>query len=128
MSFPQLPTRFRLILRFTVIAAVVGAAYSEMHVAEAGAPWFAVYGVPRGLMTGAVIASILSSLQVFVLRGPLGAPYRRAPFPVHVAIKTGIYLIVILFGLALGALVFPAPSEPGIERRDVLFSLALSFV
>src|SRR5580658_5368298 len=128
MPFPQLPSRFRLILRFTVIAALVGAVYSEMHVAEARAPWFAVFGVPRGLMTGAVIAGILSSLQVFILTGPLGAPYRGAPFPVHVAIKTGAYLIVILFGLALGAWVFPAPGEAGIERRDVLFSLVISFV
>jgi adenylate cyclase len=47
---------------------------------------------------------------------------------VHVAIKTGVNLIVILFGLALAAWVFPAPDDPGIERRDVLFSLAISFV
>jgi adenylate cyclase len=128
MPFLELPTRFQLILRFTVIAALVGAVYSEMHVAEARASWLAVFGVPRGLMTGAVIACILSSVQVFILTGPLGAAYRSAPFPVHVAIKTGIYLVVILFGLALGAWVFPAPSEPGIERRDVLFSLAIAFV
>jgi adenylate cyclase len=128
MPFPQLPSRFRLILRFTVIAAAVGAVYSEMHVAEARASWFAVFGIPRGLMTGAVIAAILSSLQVFILTGPLGAPYRQAPFPVHVAIKTGIYLVVILFGLALGAWVFPSPNEPGVERQDVLFSLAIAFV
>jgi adenylate cyclase len=128
MPFLELPTRFRLILRFTAVAAVVGAVYSEIHLAEAGAPLFAVYGVLRGIMTGAVIASILTSLQVFVLTRPLGAPYRRAPFPVHVAIKTGIYLVVILFGLALGAWVFPAPIELGIERQDVLFSLAISFV
>jgi adenylate cyclase len=128
VTFPRLPANFRLILRFTVIAAVVGAAYSESHVVEGGAPLLAVYGMLRGILTGAVIASILSSLQVFVLTGPLGAPYRRAPFPVHVAIKTGIYLIVILFGLALGGWVFPAPVETGIERRDVLFSLAISFV
>ena len=128
MPFPHLPAHFRLILRFTAIAAVVGAAYSESHIVEGGAPLLAVYGMLRGILTGAVIASILSSLQVFVLTGPLGAPYRRAPFPVHVAIKTGIYLIVILFGLALGGWVFPALGETGIERRDVLFSLAISFV
>ena len=128
MPFPQLPSRFRLIVRFTAIASVVGAVYSEIRVAEAGGPLFAIYGVARGIMTGAVIASILTSLQVFVLTRPLGAPYRRAPFPVHVTIKTGIYLIVILFGLALGAWVFPTPIELGIERRDVLFSLAISFV
>ena len=128
MPFPQVPSRIRLILRFTAIAAVVGAVYSGIHVAAAGAPLFAVYGVPRGIVTGAVISSILTSLQVFVLTQPLGAAYRRAPFPVHVAIKTSIYLVVILFGLALGAWVFPAPIEPGIERQDVLFSLAISFV
>jgi hypothetical protein len=41
-----------------------------------------------------------------------------------VAVKTCIYLIVILFGLALGAWTFPAPNESGITRQDVLFSLA----
>ena len=128
MPFPRLPSRFRVIVRFTAVAAVVGALYSEIHVVEAGAPLFSVYGLLRGFMTGAVIASILTSLQVFVLTRPLGAPLRRAPFLAHVALKTGIYLIVILFGLALGAWVFPAPIATGIERQDVLFSLAISFV
>jgi adenylate cyclase len=128
MPFLEIPSRFRLILRFTVIAAAAGAIYSEMHVADARAPWFSVFGLPRGIITGAVIAGVLSSLQVFVLTGPLGAPYRQASFPVHVAIKTGIYLVVILLGLALGAWLFPAPNEPGIERQDVLFSLAIAFV
>ncbi len=96
---------------------MIGAAYSEMHVAENGQPLFALYGMPRGAMVGTVIATVLTALEVFVLTQPLAAPYRGAPFPVHVAIKTGIYLIVILFGLALGAWLFPAPGEPSIERR-----------
>jgi len=45
-----------------------------------------------------------------------------------VTVKTTIYLIVILFALALGAWIFPAPNEKGIRRQAVLFSLAASFV
>ena len=92
MPFPQLPGPFRHILWNTAIAAVIGAAYSEMHVAENGQPLFALYGMPRGAMVGTVIATVLTALEVFVLTQPLAAPYRGAPFPVHVAIKTGIYL------------------------------------
>jgi adenylate cyclase len=128
MPLPHLPAPFRLILRFTVIAAAVGAVYSESHVAENGGRWFALDGLARGALTGAVIAVILTSLQVFVLTQPFGAPLRRTPFLVHVTVKTGLYLIVILFGLALGAWLFPAPNESGITRQDVLFSLAISFV
>jgi adenylate cyclase len=128
MPFPHLPASFRLILRFTAIAAVVGAAYSESHVAENGGRWFALNGLARGALTGAVIAVILTSLQVFVLSQPFWAPLRRTPFLVHVTLKTGVYLIFILFGLALGAWVFPSPNESGITRQDVLFSLSISFV
>jgi len=125
MPFPQLPNQLRLILGFTAIAAVIGAVYSQTHVAENGGPWFAVYGVPRGVATGGVIASILTS---FLLFEPFHALLRPAPFPVHVAVKTLIYLGVVLFALSLGAWAFPAPGEHGIESRDVLFSLAVCFV
>lgn len=128
MSFPQLPSRIRLILWFTAASAAIGAVYSETHIAERGGSLLAINGMPRGIVTGMVIASILTSLEVFVLQEPVGAPLRRAPFLAHVAVKTLIYLIVILFGLSLGAWLFPAPGEHGIERRDVLFSLAAGFV
>jgi adenylate cyclase len=128
MPFPQLRSQLRLILWFTVIAAAVGAGYSLTHVAENGAASSAVYHALRGLVTGAVISSILVSIELFVLTGPLGAPLRRAPFLAHLTVKTLIYLTVILFGLWFGAWAFPAPIEHGIERRDVLFALAASFV
>ena len=128
MPFSQQPSRFRLILWSTAIAALIGAVYAEFDVAIHGLPHFAWYGVPRGVMTGMVIASILTSLEVFVLKESPGAPLRRAAFPVHVLAKTLVYLVVVLFALALGAWVFPAPGEQGIERDDVLFSLAVSFV
>ena len=128
MTFLRLPDPFRHILWATALAAALGAAYSEMHVLQRGGQALAVYGLARGAVTGAVIAGILTSFDGFVLRGPLGAPLRRAPFTVHVAVRTGIYLIVILFGLKLGSYLFPAPGENGIESVDVLFSLAAAFV
>jgi adenylate cyclase len=128
MTFPRLPGPYRHILWATALAAVLGAAYAEMNVLERGGRVLAVYGLTRGALTGAVIGSVLTSFDAFVLRGPLGAPLRRAPFTVHVAVRTGVYLIVILLALKLGASVFPSPGERGIESSDVLFSLAAAFV
>ena len=128
MTFPRLPGPYRHILWATALAAALGAAYAEMHVLQRGGQALAVYFLARGALTGAVIASILTSFDGFVLRGPLGAPLRRAPFTVHVAVRTGIYLVVILLGLKFGSYLFPAPGEKGIESADVLFGLAAAFV
>ncbi len=128
MSFPQLPSRLRLIFWLTAISAAIGTAYSQIHVVEYRQPFFAAYGMLRGAMIGMLIGSLLSSFETFVLWEPVGASLRRAPFAVHVAVKTLIYLIVILFALSLGARMFPAPGERGIQSGDVLFSLAASFV
>ena len=128
MTFPRLPDPFRHILWATALAAALGAAYAERQVLQRGGQALAVYGLARGALTGAVIAGILTSFDAFVLDGPLGAPLRRAPFTAHVAVKTVIYLGVILFGLKFGSSLFPAPGENGIESGDVLFSLAAAFV
>jgi adenylate cyclase len=128
MTFPRLPGPYRRILWVTALAAALGAAYAEMNVLERGGHVLAVYGLTRGALTGAVIGVVLTSFDAFVLRGPVGAPLRRAPFAAHVAVKTVIYLAVILFGLKFGSFLFPAPRENGIESPDVLFSLAAAFV
>ncbi len=128
MSFPQLPSRLRLILWSTAISAAIGAVYSRSIAVSQGNPVLAFGGVPRGLLIGAVIGSILVSLEVLVAPGSFGAPLRRLVFPLHVAVKTFVALVVILFALQLGAWAFPAPNELGVRRQDVLFSLALSFV
>jgi adenylate cyclase len=130
MTFLRFPKPFRHILWATAIAAALGAAYScsEMLFFQRGGHGLAVYGLARGALTGAVIAGILTSFDGFVLRGALGAPLRRAPFTVHVAVRTGIYLIVILLGLKFGSYLFPVPGERGVESVDVLFSLAAAFV
>jgi adenylate cyclase len=128
MTFPRFPEPYRHIFWATALAAAVGAAYAEMHVLKRGGQAFGTYGLGRGALTGAVIGSILTSFDALVLNGPLGAPLRRAPFAAHVAVKTVIYLGVILFGLKLGSSLFPAPGENGIQSDDVLFSLAAAFV
>ena len=123
MTFPRLQEPFRHILWATALAAALGAAYSQIQVYQRGGQPLVVYFLARGALTGAVIASVLTSFNAFVFDGTPGAPLRRAPFTVHVAVKTVIYLVVILFGLKLGSDLFPAPGENGIERGDVLFSL-----
>jgi adenylate cyclase len=128
MTFPRLPEPFRHILWATALAAALGAAYAEMHVLQRGGQAFGANGLARGALTGAVIACILTSFDGFVLSGPLGAPFRRAPFVAHMAVRTVFYLGGILFGLKLGSFLFPAPGENGIESVDVLFSLAAAFV
>jgi adenylate cyclase len=128
MTFPRLPEPYRHILWATALAAALGAAYSERRVLQGGGQALAVSGLARGALTGAVIAGILTSFDALVMNGPLGAPLRRAPFAAHVAVKTVIYLGVILFGLKFGSSLFPAPGENGIESLDVLFSLAAAFV
>jgi adenylate cyclase len=128
MIFPRLREPFRHILWATAVAAALGAAYAERRLLQGGGQAFAVSGLARGALTGAMIAGILTTFDALVMNGPIGAPLRRAPFAVHVAIKTLIYLGVILFGLKFGLALFPAPGESGIETGDVLFSLGAAFV
>jgi adenylate cyclase len=128
MMFSRLQEPFRHILWATALAAAVGAAYAERRLLQGGGPAFAISGFARGALTGAVIGGVLTSFDALVLNGPPGARLRRAPFAAHVAVKTVIYLGVILFGLKLGSSLFPAPGENGIQTGDVLFSLAAGFV
>ena len=78
--FPRLEN-LRIILWVTAISAVVGAGYAEFDVARHGLAHFAWYCAPRGALNGALIASILSSLEVFLLWDAAGSPLRRAAFP-----------------------------------------------
>jgi adenylate cyclase len=123
----RLPQPIRDILWFTLIGAVVGAVYGHMMAVSDGCPLLGLRGFPRGVLTGVVITGTLFSLEQ-VLAQPAMAPLRRTPFLVHLAIKTVIYLVIILFGLVLGAWLFPTPAEVGvwlpIQRQDVLFSFA----
>ncbi|HEY3620915.1 MAG TPA: adenylate/guanylate cyclase domain-containing protein [Roseiarcus sp.] len=128
MPFLHLPGPFRTIVWSTAIAAAVGAVYSQIDVVEHSGQLFEGHSVARGVLTGALIGGVLTSLETFALTLPFAAPLRTAPFPVHVAVKTCVFLVVILIALAVGERVFPGPDTLRIERQDVLFSLAASFV
>ena len=127
----RLPQPIRAILWFTLIGAVVGAAYGHAKAMSDGCPLLGLLGFPRGALTGVVITGILFSFEQ-VLARPGMARLRRTPFLVNLAIKTVIYLVIILFGLVLGAWLLPAPTEVGvwlpIQRQDVLFSFAAVLV
>jgi adenylate cyclase len=92
-------------------------------------------GLPRGIVTGVLIAGILFSLERGLSR-PGRAWLSGAPFLVNLSVKTVVYLAIILFGLAVGGWLFPSPAEVGclvpIGTGDLLFSfgavLALRFV
>ena len=122
----RVPQPIRERLWVTLIAAVVGAAYAHMMAVSDGRPLLGLGGLPRGVLAGLVISTLFSLEQV--LAQPAMAPLRRTPFLVHLAIKTAIYLVIILFGLCVGGWVFPSPAEVGlwcpIHRQDVLFSFA----
>src|SRR3984957_20885982 len=126
MPLPRLSGPLRVVVWSTVIAAAIGAAYSEMQVWQRGGQALDVYDMTRGAMTGAVIGAILTTFDGFVLNAPLSAPLRRAPFAVHVAIKTIVYLGVILFALRLGHDLFQR-GEDGSAGGDGVVSLAAAF-
>ena len=86
-------------------------AFSDVFFDPDKDPIFA-QGVP--MTNGYAFLSFLG--QVF--KGPAMAPLRQIPFLVYLAIKTLIYLVIILLGLAVGAWVFPAPSEAGVWTLD----------
>jgi adenylate cyclase len=125
--FPHASPQARIVVKFVLIAAAVGALYGRANAVMDGGKLLSFDGALRGVMTGALISSVIVTFEVYILDQPIGAPLQRTAFPVHVTIKTLIYLAVILFGLAFGAWLFPSHGH-GVEWRDVFFSLAISFV
>ena len=76
--------------------------------------------VLRGALVGGLNGGILSSLEIFVLRRAKGASLRQLPFLPYLALRSLLYLGVIL-------LVLIARNLPlGLTRADIAFSLAVS--
>ncbi len=113
----RLPQPIRDVLRFTLIGAVVGAGYGHMMAVIDGSPLLGIVGLPRGVLTGVVITSILFSFER-ALEHPAMAPLRRTPFLVHLVIKTVVYLVVILFGLVIGSQVISGAVGDGSLAAD----------
>ena len=72
------------------------------------------------MLAGGLNGGLLSSLEILVLRGAYGASLRQLPFLPYLALRSLLYLGIIL-------LVLIASNLPvGITRADIAFSLALS--
>ena len=110
---------------FTLLGAAVGAVYSQVTGVMHGSPPLSLGSAPRGALTGAAIAIVIISFELFILAEPLGARLRQAPFAVHVVAKTFLYLAIILVALTLGDWAY-ATRDHGIQPLDVLFSLIAS--
>ena len=74
----------------------------------------------HGVLAGGLNGGILSSLEILVLRGAYGAPLRRLPFLPYLALRSLLYLGIILLVLIASNL------RVGITRADIAFSLAMS--
>lgn len=116
----------RQILRITLIGALAGAVFGYFS-ATAAAAGAGSYGLERGALSGGIIASILNSLEGFA---PIGGAIRRAPFLLHLGLKSVVYLIVFLLGLAAGQWLVPNPAVAGVQigLGDILFCFAVSLV
>ncbi len=117
-----------LVLRVALVGILAGAAYGYFSATTAGGA--GLYGIGRGALTGGLIAGILGSLEAFVLRGPLGAIFGRIPFLLNLGLKSLVYLVVFLFGIAAGQWLMPVSSGAGVQiaRNDILFCFAVGFV
>lgn len=116
------------IISIALIAAAVGAIYSYFDTTASGGA--ALQGIERGILSGALIGGICSSLDAFVLQVP-GARLTRAPFLLSVAIKSLVYLAVFLLSIAIGQLLIVERHGwhgVNISRVDILFCFGMMFV
>jgi adenylate cyclase len=74
----------------------------------------------HGVLAGGLNGGILSSLEILVLRGAYGASLRQLPFLPYLALRSLLYLGIILLVLLASNL------RVGITRADIAFSLAMS--
>lgn len=115
------------VLKITLVGALGGATYGYGAAIRAGGT--GLIGIERGLVGGAIIAGALSSINIWVLEGATGRS-RRAPFLLHVGVKSLLYLVALIFGAAVGQRLFPSQSDSGLQigPYDVLFCFLFSFV
>jgi adenylate cyclase len=110
---PQ-PSILRPLLVRVVAGFLIGALYAG---AQYGSP------VTEG-MVGALLSPGFYALERFVLRRNAGGLIRPLPFLVYFALRSGLYVVVIVLALAI-ANQSAGAGIAGIHRSDVLFSLAL---
>jgi adenylate cyclase len=131
MRLPRhFPIAAREILRFTVVATVVGAVYGHHRAIVDGAPWLSTAGIARGMLTGALIGAGWASVSRLLALPAVAA--LRLPFLLHGALKALVLFVLIVAGLVIGAWVFPTPDEIGswlpFKAHTVVFSFVVGWV
>src|SRR5271165_6223783 len=113
------PNALRLVVLITLSSSLLGALFAYSENRPHGIADF-VNTELRGALAGGLNGGILSSVEILVLRGAYGASLRQLPFLPYLALRSLLYLGIIL--LVLIVINLPV----GITRADIVFSLALS--
>jgi len=115
------------IATFTSIGMVIGAAYGFYSSMEDNA---GSIGLVRGALSGFLIGLPIVSANAFILLTP-NSRLSRAPFLLNVGVRTLIYLVIFLVGIAVGQVLLPNhPSSRvvSISRADILFCFGATLV
>ena len=115
---PQ-PNALRLVVWITLTSSLLGAMFAYAENQPHGIADFASTEL-HGVLAGGLSGGILSSFEILVLRGVYGAPLHQLPFLPYLALRSLLYLGIILLVLIASNL------RVGITRADIAFSLALS--
>ena len=115
---PQ-PNALRLVVWITLSSSLLGAMFAYAENRPHGIADF-VNTELHGVVAGGLNGGILSSFEILVLRGAYGARLRQLPFLPYLALRSLLYLGIILLVLIASNL------RVGITRADIAFSLALS--
>ena len=115
---PQ-PNALRLVVWITLSSSLLGALFAYAENRPHGIADF-VNTELHGVLAGGLNGGLLSSLEIFVLRGAYGATLRQLPFLPYLALRSLLYLGIILLVLIASNL------RVGITRADLAFSLAMS--
>jgi adenylate cyclase len=118
VQFTQ-PNALRLVLWITLSSSLLGALFAYAENRPYGVANF-VNTELHGVLAGGLNGGILSSLEILILRGAYGASLRRLPFLPYLALRSLLYLGIILLVLIASNL------RGGITRADIAFSLAMS--
>jgi adenylate cyclase len=118
--------QLRTLLNICVVVALGGGLYG---LATSGGP--VRLGFLRGALIGLMIVLPLFCWEAFYVDTPRGEWLRRLPFARLLAVKTVIYLAVILVGQELGELLVPTGDTLRLDRSllaATLFSAAFALV
>src|ERR1700733_1067177 len=115
---PQ-PNALGLVVWITLSSSLLGAMFAYVENRPHGIAGF-VNTELHGVVAGGLNGGILSSFEILVLRGAYGARLRQLPFLPYLALRSLLYLAIILLVLLASNL------RVGITRADIAFSLALS--